>query len=191
MKKMYLVQTGFIQNDVVANVNDETTLTGRNNGFARLDYMGSAEFEFGAIPSAYRIVMHDFKKYSLFLDVMRTTRDVPVNVFCRTDDKDEVINMLNDYLEDSDPSTIRKYRLKEPIKFEYHMIKWYDSVTIGRGKIPNFWWDIRNHFMFFTGATDRQKAFHKAISNDYYNWWMTFNEDEREEKYKEALKRMY
>ena len=186
MIKMYLVQRGFFDNDAVNNVKYDTECIGRK-GIIHLDYMGSAEFEFGVIPSAYEIIMHDMEQYSLFPDVMRTSRGVPVNIFCRNDYKDEVIQALKDYLDDFIPNTIRKYRLREPIKFEYHMIERFDKVKIGRGKIPNFWWDITNQFMFFTGAFDRQKAFHTTIRNDYNNWWLYIDKQEREEKYVKAL----
>ena len=41
---------------------DGEGLTGRT-GVVDLDYMGSAEFEFGAIPKSYRRIMHEFDKY--------------------------------------------------------------------------------------------------------------------------------
>lgn len=189
MMKMYLVQRGKFRDNVVNNVTKDTFLTGKN-GLINLDYMGSAEFEFGAIPASFRIIMHEMENYSLFPNVFSTVRDVPVNVFCRNDQKADVVKTIQDYIEDCDPKKIRQYRLKEPIYFEHHMIDWYATKDYLK-MYYNFWWDIRNHFMFFTGAFDRQNAFYKAIYHDYHNWWMEKSNTEREDEYENALKRMY
>lgn len=189
MMQMYLVQRGNFRDNVVKNVTKETCLTGKN-GLIDLDYMGSAEFEFGAIPASFRIIMYEMEKYSLFPNVFYTVRGVPVNVFCRNDQRHDIVKTIHDYIEDCDPKTIRHYRLKEPIYFEHHMIDWYSTNDCFK-RYYNFWWDIRNQFMFFTGAFDRQKAFYTAIYNDYYNWWMKKSETEREDNYEKALNRIY
>ena len=53
--KFYLIQRGKFNKD-------GNGLTGRD-GVVDLDYMGSAEFEFGAIPRSFRRIMHDFDSY--------------------------------------------------------------------------------------------------------------------------------
>ena len=49
--------------------------------------------------------------------------------------------------------------------------KYYGFVWSVAPCTDNFWWDLRNDFIFFYGAADRKNAFQRVIDHeiDYFN----------------------
>ena len=74
--KFWLIQRGKFNN----NIDTATSfLGGRSECLIDPDYMGAAEFEWGAIPKAYRRILGQYDQYSLHVTDLVTTGGVP---FC-------------------------------------------------------------------------------------------------------------
>lgn len=194
--QFYLIQRGkFNSADKVPSA---TALIGSHPDLCLIspDYMGAAEFEFGAIPHAYRRIMGQFDQYSLeTVPDLVPTSGVPFNLFCRSDRRELIVEALKEFIE-------KPYRLKEfsnmdaqfRVNPDIHdpMYK-YEIKT-------NFWWciditslagvDYGNQvgdWMAFTGAADRQNAFKRIIQNDYKFWWMKKSEQDRMKEYQDSF----
>ena len=171
--KFYLIQRGTFNEDGQG-------LTGRT-GVIDLDYMGYAEFEFGAIPMSYRRVMHNFDNYIY----------VPTGIF--TKDKNELILFVN--------KEIAKEvleGLKEFIKNPYHLKEYSELEKIPNSSLndagfnalrSNFWWCIEfdNDWMAFLNSN--RHLFEKGINYDYYNWWLEKPEEVRNKEYTMSINR--
>lgn len=120
------------------------------------DYMGSAEFEFGALPQSYKRIRFYFNKYKIFDTGIKNKNGVLCFVLCNEFIKDEVISNIKELSED-------KIRLKEFITFKSHITKSEYSWESAR---ENFWWDIKNDFMFWFGAEDKNNTILEVIKND-------------------------
>jgi hypothetical protein len=120
-----------------------------------LDYMGAAEFEFGAIPESLAVIRANIADYT-YMDLPMDGK--VITVFCNVNVRDEVPEML-DRLADGEmhckcytefdsllrPSEIRKkWQIKSPVK-------------------TNFWWDIENHLMFWVKDNGFEKKFKRLI----------------------------
>lgn len=101
------------------------------------DYMGSAEFEWGAIPKCFQSIAKNIKNYSIHFFPIN---DIPVYVICKTDVAhliDERIKLLAE----------EKIVCKENTAFRQALglskySKKEDCRTIG-------WLELDNDFMFF------------------------------------------
>lgn len=193
MKKMYLVQRGTFREDVIKNNETKNVpLTGRD-GLISLDYMGAAEYEFGAVHYSYCMIFHDKDKYDnyhLRETEITNTNGVPLIVYCRDDQFDDIVANLQAYLAENDPTKVSTYRLKEHISFAN---KCYGFKSAFGYRSDNFWWDIQNDFMFFFAGfkSNRTRMFLECLLNDYENMWLYLTEEEKAEKYKRAHNSMY
>lgn len=110
------------------------------------DYMGSAEFEFGAIPKSFDSIAKHINEYSTH---EISINDVPVYIICVDDLKTEIDNRINEVAKN-------KVRLKEWSGFPAALgldkySKKEDCRHIG-------WFDIDNKFLFFTDQTAFEKT---------------------------------
>lgn len=176
MAKFHLIQRGIFQNE-------GNSLTGPN-GVVRLDYMGSAEFEWGAIPNAYRRLMYHFPEYEVFRTGIYTPEHFELMVFCKKDYSAEVIQAISEFVE-------HPYHLKEYSELEkVPRVKKQDTSSYVH-RTSDFWWCIDiseaygNWMAFLQPQTN---LFTKAVNNDYHNWWLNKTLEEREEAYKKALR---
>ena len=164
------------------------------------DYMGAAEFEWGAIPKAYRRIMGQFDKYSLHVTDLITTGGVPFCLYCRDDRYEVILNAIKVYLKEH-------YQLKEWSNMHAH----FEPTPTGEWSRKhhkyelqtNFWWCIDatpiecehewdnpvGDWIAFTGAADRQNAFKRVIQSDHDNWWNAMNSAQRDEEFSKAFKR--
>ena len=195
--KFWLIQRGKFNNNI-----DKATsfLGGRSECLINPDYMGAAEFEWGAIPKAYRRIMGQYDQYSLHVTDLVTTGGVPFCLYCRDDRYEVILNAIKVYLNEH-------YQLKEWSNMHAHFeptptSEWsrkhhkYELQT-------NFWWCIDvspieckrewdnpvGDWIAFTGASDRQNAFNRVLNLDYMTWWMKKSEDERKKDFEESFLR--
>lgn len=196
--KFRLIQRGEFNN----NLDTINSFLGGHPGcLINLDYMGSAEFEWGAIPKAYRRIMGQFDKYSLHITDILTNKGVPFCLYCRDGRYEKVLSAIKKYLDEHyqmkswtnmhahfEPFPIdewlkihHKYRLKTNF---WWCIDKADLDTDGSGEYDN----IIGDWIAFIGGIDRQKAFIRVINRDYSTWWMTKPEDERKKEYEEAFR---
>ena len=155
--RLYLLQRGTFKKDLSKE-------TSKFSELIDLDYMGSAEFEFGALPASRIRMANKFDEYGLHeVKELASPNGVPFNLYC---DKNEITNIVSEiwkYIQGNDPSKIVSYRLKERASLanKYYGFQW----SVGRDS-DNFWWDIENDFMCFYGAADRQNAFKRVVINN-------------------------
>lgn len=178
-KHFWLIQRGAFRNIKSAT----KFLGGSSDHLIDPDYMGSAEFEWGAIPKAYRRIMGKYDKYSLHITDLSTIRGVPFCIYCIDSNYVNILNEIKAYLG-------KPYQLKEFSNIEAHFTE-KSPFGIDYHKFQtrtNFWWCIDisrttedvGDWIAFVGATDRQNAFNRIIESDHTNWWLKKPVDEQE-----------
>lgn len=172
--RFWLIQRGE-WNPYNKNIKEITALTGKN-GLINLSYMGSSEFEWGTIPRAYRRIMSQFEQYKLMATDITNINGVPLNIYCRGDQYEDIVTSLKDFIKSP-------YNLKEWTNLDKSFDKAWTKQT------TSFWWcvDKGNDFMFFFGANDRASDFMKTITNDYENWWLAKDEEVRKTETKDSF----
>lgn len=194
--KFWLIQRGKFNN----NLETATSfLGGRSECLIHPDYMGVAEFEWGAVPRAYRRIHGQFDKYSLHITDLITSGGVPFCLYCRDDRYEIILEAIKKYLE-------KDYKLKEWTNMGVHFKPTSTEEVIREHqkwqRKTNFWWcidvasqnadskfsNLIGDWIAFTGATDRQKAFIRVLNSEHTEWWMEKPESEREEEFQKAFK---
>jgi hypothetical protein len=127
-----------------------------NKGIDKLlsyDYMGSAEFEFGALPASLKRVRSNLNDYIQFQYSFKKFPSKVITVFC----KKEQYDFMGDVLEEL---TEKKLRLKEYCDLG----DWVNPKEHSFNR-NDFWWDIDQDWFFwkFTPAFDLQ--FKDALEN--------------------------
>jgi hypothetical protein len=114
-----------------------------------LDYMGSSEFEWGALPNSLKNIRKDINDYT-YLDVL--VSDKLITVFCKVSQKSDVelylINLAKNNM-----------ILKEFSAF--------DSYINNDGYFKDrfdFWWDIDNDLMFWKKNQEFELKFKTIIT---------------------------
>lgn len=171
--KFYLIQRGQFNCD-------GECLTGRN-GVVDLDYMGSVEFELGAIPKSFRRIMHDFDKYIYTPTGIYTKENNELVLFSNQASTDEVLEGLVSFI--NNPYHLKEYSELEKIP--------NSSIedTGSKRLITNFWWCIEFNKDWMAFLNSNRALFEKGINNDYNNWWLQKPEEEREQEYVKSLRR--
>jgi hypothetical protein len=139
LKIPYLVQTGEINSPLA----EPST---RISAALRQNYMGAAEFEFGALPKSLRRLEYRKANWTVRKILEITENEAPLRVFSARSDEDFAI--YRGYLLQLRADNAGKFNLKEPSRFEQSKRVTYATT--------NFWWDIRNDVMF---------SFHKMFMN--------------------------
>jgi len=121
------------------------------NEIWRYDYMGSSEFEWGAVPESLQAIAKDIKNYIRSeIRVKASQHDYTANAVvyctetiyyvCNIKDKQEVEKWIAILANDVE----RKYRTKEGVRLASSMCgEEYSTDIVG-------WHDIDNHYLFFT-----------------------------------------
>lgn len=84
-------------NNKTLNEVEEESFKGLN-----FDYMGSAEFEFGEIPKAFKKIINEsdtFEHFDILITNNEKTNFVRVMGFCKIGEQDDVIQILNEFAE--------------------------------------------------------------------------------------------
>lgn len=184
--RFWLIQRG--------SFNDPKTATEFLGGSAKHlinpDYMGAAEFEFGAIPKAYRRILGQYDQFSLHKTDMTNLRGVPLYLFCKDTQYELILAELKVYIR-----TV--YHTKEWTNMEVHFNEELQRYGATKHKLKtNFWWCIDisrcnedvGDWIAFLGATDRVNALKRILDKDYKEFWMKKSAEEREEELKQAFK---
>lgn len=191
MKKFSLVQRGKFRDENVRNqTNIEGFFGGRDSRLINPDYMGISEFEYGAVPKAYRRFMRNCDEYTL-LNLkeeigLENTNGVPFWVYVHSDDKDTLLESIADYIADlRDRDKVRKWRLKSWTDIDKHI---HRLTFLDRPEKPscNFWWCVDEtspsyvgDWFMFVGGMDRVNAFLYTLKYDHDNWWNNLPPEER------------
>lgn len=147
MERPYLIQRAkFITED------ESTTSRKGIDKLLGFDYMGSAEFEFGALPKSLKRIRADHKDYIQFQYSFKKHPTKVLTVLCKKNEYNEVCAILEEL-------ALNKIRLKERCdlpKFLQGKSDTWDN---------DFWWDIDNDFMFWKCSPDFDIKFKKELFN--------------------------
>ena len=177
--RLYLLQRATFKKDMIKAT--------KLSKLVSYDYMGSAEFEFGALPKSKARIIDNSDKYTLItIPELATPNSVPFNLYCLEERKEEIINEIKKYIEKNNPKEICSYRLKECVNLA-HM--YYGFVWSVAPNHDNFWWDIENDFICFYGAADRFNAFKRVIENEIKEGKEFFETEDGKKILKKAYER--
>lgn len=119
----------------------------------RFDYMGAAEFEFGALPKSLKRVREEIEQYTSFQYSFKNNPTKLVTVFCKKEQIEEVTKVL-------ELLVAGKIHLKGHCDLNYF-------VKPIEGRDPSwyndFWWDIINDFFFWKFNPDFDQRIKEAI----------------------------
>ncbi len=129
------------------------------------EYMGSAEFEFGALPASFRRIEAKADNWKCRIVDEIKEGDTPLRVWSAF--TDEEFAQYVDYLKVLRASTkdraVKRFYTKEAVRFEID----YDHGNYSR---TNFWWDIDNDVMFgFKKEFMKRVGHYVASSLKYMN----------------------
>lgn len=149
--KMWLIQRGKIRRPLLDN-------TERLTPTINFDYMGSAEFEFGALPkSLRRLQAVDALITIRVLNHIKDNQDRSLRVLSALDDKQfaEYNRLLIDLRADKVRlKEVSKFAAVEPVKpppyvkSNAELRRWNMQMAEREQWKPDFWWDIENDVMF-------------------------------------------
>jgi hypothetical protein len=157
MRTPYLIQRAEINTPLAEK-------TSRLSNAVGFDYMGSAEFEFGALPKSFRRIESQADAFVCRLVPEITEDETPLRVWS--------------YLSDKDFETYKGYllRFRNPGKDPMHT-KEGVRFEAGREKSKygntDFWWDIDNDVMF-----GFKKEFMKRVG-DYVTASLAFMNEQK------------
>ena len=153
--RMYLIQRGEIK---------DRAKTNRLSENVRFDYMGSAEFEWGALPESLRFMEAKLGKFRLIeIPEIRDGENNGLKVWTNLQGEEwesykaQIVALRFGTLNEAG----RPIRLKERSRFEKKLP--YKSKT-------DFWWDIGNHVMWtFDKMVAKRLRVYLQNSFDYMN----------------------
>jgi len=142
MKTPYLIQRMILHKDVPKNPSLDNLY--------RMDYMGSSEFEWGALPKSLKQFTKNFNKIELYrMKKIIDYENKMLVLIGLPENTKEYRRFVPDLLED-------KIRLKERSELCAAM-KGYDPILgydkpYNEQRHPSAWWDIENHIMMIFGV---------------------------------------
>ena len=173
-RKFWLIQRGRL------NKKGGPSLTG-SKGVVDLDYMGSSEFEWGAIPRAYRRIMYHYEEYQLFDAGVDAVGNRRLMLFCKKQNYEKISQSIQEFIK-------APYQLQEWSDLD-NLIKVADITKPWTICHTRFWWcidrGIYGDWMAF--LEEDSERIYSAIKHDYENWWQVKSDEEKAKLYKEAL----
>lgn len=171
--KSYLIQRGTFKDNI-----DISTITGIDS-IIDFDYMGSSEFEFGAMSKSLKRIINKYRfdpsKSGISVIFTMEGKSFEIVFFGKESDFEYVQTLFQKHydLEKNYSSFDREYSLKEYLGIAPYFEGKY-TKQIKRGcvkvteKVPNyeymdFWWDLDNDYMVFPNDKEYHKKFVKAI----------------------------
>ena len=143
MKKTYLIQRGKFASTDKKGI----------DGLLSFDYMGSAEFEWGALPKSLDRVRASQKEYIKFDFINDDYPDKSITVLCKDKDRLEIITNLILLANN-------QIRLKENCDLDSYLKNDKDYRT------SDFWWDIENDFFFWRTNQEFETEFSVKLFNN-------------------------
>jgi len=119
------------------------------DSIVHFDYMGSSEFEWGALPESLGKIRDLINDYT-YLDV--PIKGKVITVFCKNSQKSDVKQYLTELSEN-------KWYLQEYSDFDN-----YINPSQNFKSRTDFWWDISNHLMFWRKDNEFESKFKTIIA---------------------------
>ena len=168
MKKIFwLIQTGhynpIAKDEYNYFIDDSGAIFGRKDAYIRMNYMGSAEYEWGAVPNCIQRIRENSNNYEVVVTDILNTNGVPLILCCNKENTVDLIQYIKEYIE-------HPYNLKEPCGLEHHCTnpKYNDDVSRNHyafvRKENQFWLDIEHDWFATFGAADRLHVFETVLS---------------------------
>jgi hypothetical protein len=156
MHKPYLIQRAKIRTPLA----ESDARLSKAVGF---DYMGSAEFEFGALPQSIKRIGANFNQWQCRLVNEIKEKEKTLRVYCALDD--EEFEQYKEYLlQLRYPKQYGDLYTKESVNFEADWKFYSDFSRV------DFWWDIKNDVMFsFKKEFMNRLPSYVKNQYDYYN----------------------
>jgi hypothetical protein len=114
------------------------------------DYMGSSEYEWGALPKALKRTRENEKEYIQFEFTFENFEDKPIIILCKESDKEELPKILAQLAD-------RELKLKEYCDLDAYL-KGNKNY-----KTSDFWWDIQNDFFFWRSNEEFNNQFKSVL----------------------------
>lgn len=137
--KCWLIQTGQFKKGI-------TEITGRKS-IIDLNYMGSAEFEWGALPDSTRRMLTNIDFYEVF--TFPEYKDIEENemmVYAPIMFKEHISSIIHNLVEGS---------LNRDLQEPCYLLSYLNGKNSKFNKV-NFWWDIENDFYIFFGEDKKE-----------------------------------
>lgn len=153
MYRLWLIQRGQFKDTKFDDITGIDSLLS-------FEYMGSSEYEFGALPkSLRRIIEEGYSKYSFVeVDSVRDKDGNTARVYCKNNEVEDAIKAVI-HLSEND------YGYKERASMHKYIVDGYKDKPF----TTDFWWDIENDFFVIFG-NEKQKLLQKAISEMEIKW---------------------
>lgn len=116
-------------------------------------YMGSSEYEWGALPDSLKEIRLRLEKY-VYFDI--TIRDRVITVFCLDDHKEFMLDILTKLGRD-------EFQLKGRSFFDIFLLDDLDEGKQHSYFNTDCWWDIENHYLFWRKDEEFEKQFKVLI----------------------------
>lgn len=173
MGSFYLLQRGYF-ND---RHEEDVILTGCK-GVVTLEDMKAQEFAWNAVPKSFRRIMYFYRDYYVYSTRIRNSAGKELLIFARRDRAYETIEEVRRFIN-------LPWELKAPGNL-------CEAIYGDTEVKTNFWWcidipqkgNVADWMAFFDDEKDR---FNKAIGNDYNEWWLPMEYEEKESEYNRAL----
>lgn len=136
--KAYLVQRGYFEN--------RKHKTGIDS-IIKFNYMGSTEFEFGALPESLKEIRKNISNY-IYQDIQINNKNI--TVFYDKKFQTEILEYLIKL-------ALNDFHLKEYSDFNNYI---YDRDFYSKS---TFWWDLQNHLMFWCENDEFTVKFQELI----------------------------
>lgn len=164
-----------IQRGTFNELKEYGNITGdRDQGLIDLDYMGYAEFEYNAIPYAFRRIMQNKEDYIFhYCNDIRDANGKILVLYCNRNNADAIVTEIKKYLS-------KRYQLKSFCLLpECIKEKEYADRKQAFWCIDNS--DIGNWIGWF--GMDKVTPFRKTIDKVYTEWWLPKSDEEKERDY--------
>jgi len=102
-----------------------------------MDYMGSAEFEFGALPAALDRIRKDADKYVMNVLDIHDKHGKPCRIICKEEDVGDLKKLLAEMSQTNYGDTKNAHMMKDGLA--------------GKGRGLCAWWDIENNWFLVKG----------------------------------------
>ena len=197
-KQFYLIQRGKIREDPSSKTE---FLSGRSQSLIDPDYMGAAEFEFGAIPASYIRIRSKGFNYILFDTGYYTVTGKKFYIYCDKNHYEEILEEIKRMVNSKDYYLLKEYaHMKEHFQwFSYKDSEWKKRDHNYAIENTDFWWcidrneeeyNIGDWFAFVTSDKEFVDKFCEIMKKDI-EAFENMTEEEKEEKIRKANNSMY
>jgi hypothetical protein len=147
--KTYLIQRGTIENQESKKGIDS---------IVHFDYMGAAEYEWGALPNSLERLRNKINEYT-YLDIIINGKTI--SVFCNNNQKPDVKLYLEE-LANGEMHIKACSCFDQYVKPSKHDLTWQAKNPLN----INFWWDIQNDLMFWPKNEEFELKFKTIIATE-------------------------